>query len=390
MVTSTDTWLHFLLKKIEHEEDFGPPRDKNSRNVLQRLRVLIDKASSKSGSAHNPPGRRIPFKHMDGESDKNWSIGAYVLVADSAASGLATPLSHARRFSAGEKPEQDWGEKVPPNFLGQRKQSNVTLICFGPPPQLIAQLKLLPDMLDMAQVMEHPYVLWELVMYNLSVALDNEMTGLIEVFGTEQRNLGYLTGRPLKPLHDIEFSGLHLLVDHMILLLEGASGLLATIDGIIEHHDIELLHNPTFVAKKTRDALRYRRRFIQSIVERGTTFDKRIDNMISLFFSHVSLQDSGILMKDSSSLRSIALLTLVFLPVTTVATIFGAEFVYLTEDGNGSHLNLHPTGWKVLTGSAIGTCLLILAWFFHLGWLEKRFARGRMASPSINSGIIQD
>jgi Mg2+ and Co2+ transporter CorA len=176
----------------------------------------------------------------------------------------------------------------------------------------------------------------------------------------------------------------------MILLLEGASGLLATINGIIEHHDIELLHNPTFVAKKTRDALRYRRRFIQSIVERGTTFDKRIDNMISLFFSHVSLQDSGILMKDSSSLRSIALLTLVFLPVTTVATIFGAEFVYLTEDGNGSHLNLHPTGWKVLTGSAIGTCLLILAWFLHLGWLEKRFARGRMASPSINSGIIQD
>lgn len=68
----------------------------------------------------------------------------------------------------------------------------------------------------------------------------------------------------------------------MILILEGANGLLATINGLVEHHDIEFLHNPSFLARKTRDAFRYRRRFIQSVIERGTTFDKRINNMISL------------------------------------------------------------------------------------------------------------
>lgn len=68
----------------------------------------------------------------------------------------------------------------------------------------------------------------------------------------------------------------------MILVLEGARGLLASLDGLIDHHETSVGKTPPFLARKTRDALRYRRRFVQSTTERGLTFEKRINNMISL------------------------------------------------------------------------------------------------------------
>jgi hypothetical protein len=97
-----------------------------------------------------------------------------------------------------------------------------------------------------------------------------------------KQNLGYLTARPSKALSEINFSALHLLADHMVLILEGARGLLATIEGLIDHHDSSIGSTPGFLARKTRDALKYRLRYVQSITQRGTTFEKRISNMISL------------------------------------------------------------------------------------------------------------
>lgn len=68
----------------------------------------------------------------------------------------------------------------------------------------------------------------------------------------------------------------------MVLILEGARGLLATIEGLIDHHESSIGSTSGFLARKTRDALKYRLRYVQSITERGTTFEKRISNMISL------------------------------------------------------------------------------------------------------------
>jgi hypothetical protein len=193
------TWLHFLLKKIEREEEFKQPQHKD-KDLFGSIGSLFNKlASSKpslSTQEQASSGIRIPFRHVEPDSDRNWSLGAYVLLADDAPlrSNLeAVPLSQQRRFSAGEKPAEIQDAKLQKGQLianFQRKQSNVTLICFGPPIQLICQLEALPDMAQVNEVLEHPYILWELIMYNLSVALDNEMTSLIEVFGTEQR-VGY-------------------------------------------------------------------------------------------------------------------------------------------------------------------------------------------------------
>ncbi|SCO92491.1 uncharacterized protein FRV6_16619 [Fusarium oxysporum] len=349
---------------------------------------------------HELDGHRIPFGQP--EDDKTpyvpqWISSAFVLRAEFAtgpnssdADGASEATTTSTGYTPGTGTPLTSSTRSASHQAGHNEtpQCNVTLICFETSPEVQNELETLVRELKMKEILHHPSILWEIIMYHLSMALDAELWRLTEVFKTEQRTLGYLTARPSKALSEIDFSALHLLADHMVLVLEGARGLLATIDGLIDHHESSIGSSPGFLARKTRDALKYRRRYVQSIVERGTTFDKRISNMISLFFSHVSLQDSGLMMRDSSSLRSIALITLIFLPITTVATICGSAFFYMAEHDDGSQsVQMDSSSWSMFFVSGVATIILIGVWTFQLQSLQRQFTRGRI-TPARNTGNV--
>ena len=117
-----------------------------------------------------------------------------------------------------------------------------------------------------------------------------------------------------------------------------------------------------------------RRRLVRATGERAATFEKRINNLINLFFNHISQQDNAMLMRDSASVKAIAVITLVFLPVTTVATICGSQFFYNGDDGG---IAMHPSGWVMFAISTALSVILLLAWGCYSQSLERRFARGR-------------
>jgi len=126
--------------------------------------------------------------------------------------------------------------------------------------------------------------------------------------------------------------------------------------------------------RQTQTALEYRRRLVRATGERAATFEKRINNLINLFFNHISQQDNAMLMRDSASVKAIAVITLVFLPVTTVATICGSQFFY---NGDDVGIAMHPSGWVMFVISTALSVILLLAWGCYAQSLERRFARGR-------------
>lgn len=96
------------------------------------------------------------------------------------------------------------------------------------------------------------------------------------------------------------------------------------------------------------------------------------------FFHQVALQDSGFMMRDSGSLQFIALITLCFLPITTVATICGSEFfttVAKTSEGTAS-VRIDSSAWIMFTVSAAITGALMIAWYRQLNLMGKAFSRG--------------
>jgi hypothetical protein len=107
--------------------------------------------------------------------------------------------------------------------------------------------------------------------------------------------------------------------------------------------------------------LRYRRSLFQSTQLRLVSLQKRIDNAITLAFNLVAQQDSRamqhdseLMMQESSSMRIIAAITMVFLPTTGVATILGSQLFVssLGEDG---------VSWKITI-----TPLFHVLWYFAI------------------------
>jgi len=69
-----------------------------------------------------------------------------------------------------------------------------------------------------------------------------------------------------------------------------------------------------------------------------------MENIIGLSFNLVTLLDSRAIQKDSKSMKTIAFMTMFFLPVSTVATIFGAQFFTVGSEAP-SHLQISPDFW---------------------------------------------
>lgn len=85
------------------------------------------------------------------------------------------------------------------------------------------------------------------------------------------------------------------------------------------------------------------------------------------------------MMRDSSSLRSIAFITLIFLPITTIATVCGSSFFYMAEHNDGSQsIQMDPTAWSMFFVSGLATFILIGVWTYQLKSLQKQFTRGRI------------
>ncbi|KAK4202134.1 hypothetical protein QBC40DRAFT_45837 [Triangularia verruculosa] len=347
-------WTHFLLKDVERTEaetvansariSEEPLRARLLRHLPQ---LLLSLTARTPNSAEEFEMHQARISYVDTAKDEE-NGGGYL------------PSWTSRSF-----------------FLRVSKHGDnatMTLICFEPSPFLEEELLNLPQRVDCNQIVANPFILFEMVMYDLYMQLDSNLWELRDIFQVEQSHFGYLTANPTLPLADIDFSALHLLADYIIMLREGCHGLLTTVDAIVDHYQKYSAINNVVLRDKTYEAFKYRRRLVASTSERAATFEKRINNLTTLFFNHISQQDNAMLMRDSSSVKAIAVVTLVFLPVTTVATICGSQFFYTPADGG---IQMDPTAWVMFGLSGVLSLVLLGTWRFYTQSLEQKYARGR-------------
>jgi Mg2+ and Co2+ transporter CorA len=98
--------------------------------------------------------------------------------------------------------------------------------------------------------------------------------------------------------------------------------------------------------------------------------DRRMVNIISLSFNLVTQLDSRAIQKDSKSMKTIAFMTMYFLPVSTVATIFGAQFFTVGSEAP-SHLQISPDFWILWAIAAPFTLVVVIVWR-GWPWVEGR------------------
>jgi Mg2+ and Co2+ transporter CorA len=137
----------------------------------------------------------------------------------------------------------------------------------------------------------------------------------------------------------IDFTGLHNVSKHITHLCEGADAALSTLQLLIQHVERSINRSaPATVGRQSRDSLEHCATLFQSTRLRLLSLESRMANVINLSFHLVTQQ-------DSSSMKTIAFMTLIFLPVGTIAAVFGSQFFNLSVDENGVQHFIFSHDW---------------------------------------------
>jgi Mg2+ and Co2+ transporter CorA len=256
----------------------------------------------------------------------------------------------------------------------------VELFCFGAPVTIRDRFQKLKDTATCKDILLDPYILLEIVLGEMYKVMDQTGWAISDIFGRIEQASGINVLFMIRPLlilcqralemattpgratqELLDFQGLHNLAKHNIYLRENCDSALATLDDLRDHHKLSCGDQPTPAQDSTKQALKYQKTLFQSTQRRIASVDRRIENIIQLSFNIVTQGDSRLMQSESQSMKTIAIMTLFFMPLGTVAGVFGTEFIK-TKDGPGYHITVSQDFWLLWLIAAPLTIVVLVIW----------------------------
>ncbi|KAH7323493.1 hypothetical protein BKA65DRAFT_510930 [Rhexocercosporidium sp. MPI-PUGE-AT-0058] len=232
------------------------------------------------------------------------------------------------------------------------QEKEVTLICFGAHSWIERPFH---KDLQWKELMHDPMALFYIIFEELYLQLDTATRKLGDVFGImesnvlDQATIGSIAGR-------MDFAGLHNVSKHITHLREGVDAAILTLKSVVRHSDRSDKSTHPTLGRQTLDLLEHCQTLFQSTKLRLVSLESRMANVINLSFHLVTQQ-------DSKSMKTIAFLTLFFLPASTVASIFGSQFFNLSIDQDGtSHFIFTHWFWIMWVIVVPITGILVAIW----------------------------
>lgn len=261
-------------------------------------------------------------------------------------------------------------------------KKSVTLIFFGAPPKVIQRFERLLASDAWADAVQEPYILLALVYEQLFLLLDKAAWTLAGWFRSKERsalNSSSVRQDSPSPSHHIveatDFATLHEIAKHGIYMSEAAAAAVLQMETIIAHLK-ELPPNTAPSSSSLRSStishLLYQKSAFLSTQLRLSSLSARITNIISLSFNLATQRDSQILKQDSNAMKAIAVLTLVFLPLTGIASLFSTPFFQVAE----SHLWVSASIWIFWVITVCLTCSIVAVWVWWYRGMKERAGRG--------------
>ncbi|GKZ44962.1 hypothetical protein AbraIFM66951_007307 [Aspergillus brasiliensis] len=260
--------------------------------------------------------------------------------------------------------------------VSSNRGPEVTLLCFEASKSLQQRLQDLSPSSIPSNVVRDPYSLFAIILEELSLQMDNTVWDVMDVF--RQIELNTLTTMENRE----SFTGLHNVSKHILFLQESAEATMLTLKTLSGHHQQLLADVPDgdrHATELAQGMLTHVETQFQSISLRLKGLEKRMDNIIALSFHLVTQDGNRIMQADSSSMATIALVTLVFLPVSTVSTIFGNQFFNFDP----VTIRISQSFWIFWVVSILLTLLVLLVWRVFTkglppGWYDAfNMKRGR-------------
>lgn len=256
----------------------------------------------------------------------------------------------------------------------------VTLLCFGTQDCLVSRFARLQQNPAWKDVLQEPCLLFDIIYEELFVLEDDLAWRLAGRFrNVEQTTLGLARQQDELEMN-VDFFSLHDISRGCVFMLESLEGAMLTLETLTNH--LKISHASTSAKPLTNaviQALEHRQRTFHSTSMRLNSLDKRIQNIIGLSFNLVTQSDSRVMKADSRAMKVIAVLTLVFLPATGVASIFSMPFFNVDFDGSSRDLQAATSFWIFWVVVLPLTALVVAGWFWWYK-LAKRQRKREMLS----------
>ncbi|XWX01582.1 hypothetical protein V2A60_009610 [Cordyceps javanica] len=256
-------------------------------------------------------------------------------------------------------------------------RNRVVMICFEAPEAFCRSVSSLVRSNDWQDVLKDPYLLYAMVFEAWYEVVDNGTWN--DIFQQAQS----LSKNQTAPLA-IDYERIHHIAKEALFLIEGVDAATRTLDCVSQAHRC-VFQGPGVARNAVQDALAHRREVLASTRLRSTSLDQRIKNTINLAFSVRTLRDSNVMREDSYVMKTLAVLAMIFLPTSTVSSIFGMQFFNAVADQDSTVISMRVSHqfWVFWAVAIPFTSAVLIGWTF---WI-KRFQR-RVPRVDIERGTI--
>ncbi|KAF2458657.1 hypothetical protein BDY21DRAFT_340956 [Lineolata rhizophorae] len=260
------------------------------------------------------------------------------------------------------------------------------LISFDTPPSLMQHISksLLFD--ESSSLSAHdPYWVLAKLIQEVTESQDKSVWGIRDAIRRVEQSRNVHQQRPEPDYHRFHDLARH--ATHSVETLEVAVN---TISHVIQLHEVFLEENkllPGDPAIATRKQVKLQLQFLSCLLEnfkfRAQSNKERLQNEINLAFNTVAQYDSRISVRigkavqnDSASMKTIAVLTMLFLPATFVSALFSTTFFTFesNEDGVPPKWFVSDKLWIYFIVSCPLTVVVLAFWsIWHRSLSSKQF-----------------
>ncbi|PVH70360.1 hypothetical protein DL98DRAFT_661200 [Cadophora sp. DSE1049] len=204
----------------------------------------------------------------------------------------------------------------------------VTLICFQPLPGLWLAINRLFKSDCWEDVLKDPYLLINASLEAWYELIDESAWKLLDLSRqAERRTFEYSAQLGINGSERIiiDYNGIHNLAKDAIHMVESLDAVLRSVECALRCHS-EKEKDDFVIWTATHNALQCRKEMFHSTRLRMVSVEQRLKNVINLAFNLGTLRDSQTMRQDSYVMKTLAVLAIIFLPTSTICSIFGTQF----------------------------------------------------------------
>ncbi|KAJ5781036.1 hypothetical protein N7457_006196 [Penicillium paradoxum] len=174
-----------------------------------------------------------------------------------------------------------------------------------------------------------------------------------------------------EPIPKPDWRRLHDIARHAIHVTETLDVAVETIESITKHHMMFAMprKDDTLVDQAIAARLGFFRGYMVSMRHRSISNEKRLQNEIQLAFNTVAQYNAGTSVEitraaqaDSSAMKTIAFVTLIFLPPTFISSIFSMSFFQCGEENGWGMSDMFWMYWVFAIPITIATVMVWAYW----------------------------